>query len=508
MPETKCSAVLRSTVAFLAGAGVAAAVSLPVQPLAWTMLVGIVTIFAILFREGGRFSSVALLLLASVVGMFVMTTARAIAEKSPLSERMCYKAVVMGDVKQKGRVWRFDALVVDVRNRDVAPFMVKMSVLAEKCPLRLGDEVECSSVFERPSSYGRFDYARYLSTQGFRATTMVFGTDLRPMAFDKTGIPIFYRIRLKMLLLRKRLLSIYAANGIHGDNLAVLSAMTLGDKSLLSDDVKTAYSVSGGAHVLALSGLHMGVVFSLLMMLFGGMRLTRLHRFQMIIVVVSVWLYTLLVGMPVSALRSALMLSVMCLGSVSMRGGATADRLALAAMAVVAVSPMSLLDAGFQMSFVSVASILFFVPQVMRLFFSGKLWQNVCMRWVAGIVAVSLAAQIGVAPLTAYYFGRLPVYFLLSNFVAVPLAALLLYGGLGVLLLSAVPFLQHVLAVVLDSAVTLLSDTLRLITSLPCASIEGIHVSPFQLLLMYAVLACVYRCLYMLEPNPKIKPLC
>ena len=141
--------------------------------------------------------------------------------------------------------------------------------------------------------------------------------------------------------------------------------------------------------------------------------------------------------------------------AVANRESLSLDHLALAAFVVVAVSPMSVFDVGFQMSFIAVASILLFVPQMERLLFQSPIWQRQPMRWVSGMVTVSLAAQLGVSPLTAYYFGRFSCYFLLTNFIAIPMAMLLLYGALAMFLLSWQPVVSGLLAYGLGSAAQL-----------------------------------------------------
>lgn len=485
--------ILRFAVAFLLGAAAAYAVDLPLQPTAWMLLALIMALVVLAIKKVGRLLSVAFFLFSAVVGVYVMSCAKDEAAMAPCQDYMRYDAVVMSQPQHKGKTLRFDALILNVKGCDAEPFMVKMSMAAHRLDVKPGDAFDCISVFVRPRYVsGNFDYARYLATQGYRATTFVYAKDMMPKKISTAGLPCYYRLRLSMLGLRHKMLSMYLANGMSGDNLAVIQALTLGDKSALTSDMRTLYSVAGASHVLALSGMHLSVIFTLLMLPLARVRLTRWRLLSTAFVVALVWLYVMLVGMPLSAVRSAVMLSVLSLSVAAHRGRITWASLSAAAVVVVVTSPLSLLDVGFQMSFIAVAAILLFVPAINGVLFRGALWQCGGWRWVSAMSSVSIAAQMGVAPLTAYYFGRFSCYFLLTNFIAVPLAAFLLYGGVAMLLLQGFPLLQRLAGFALDSALTLLGDALGFIASLPMASVEGIRLSGIGVFLLYALLLSVY----------------
>lgn len=499
----------RFAVAFLIGAGIAYAVDLPLQPSAWALAVLVMAVVMLILNKGGRLLSVAFFLLSAMAGACVMNHAKTVARMNPRPDYMRYDALVMSQPERRGKTLRFDALVLRIRDCDSRPFMVKMSVAARRLDIAPGDGVDCISVFQKPrSATGNFDYARYLATQGYRATTFVYGSDLRRKKIRAADVPYYYWLRLSMLRLRHKMLSAYLSNGMTGDNLAVMQALTLGDKSAITADVRTLYSVAGASHVLALSGMHLSVIFTLLMLPVARMRLTRWRLLATALVAALVWLYVMLVGAPLSAVRSAVMLSMLSLSVASNRGRITWASLSLAAVIVVAGSPLSLLDVGFQMSFIAVAAILLFVPMIDSVLFRGCLWQRGVWRWISGVSSVSIAAQLGVAPLTAYYFGRFSCYFLLANFIAVPLAAFLLYGGVAMLLLQPFPILQRLAAFALDSALTLLSDSLRLISSLPMASVEGIRMNVLGVFISYALVLSLFFLLRRLRHyhNQLIKP--
>ena len=179
------------------------------------------------------------------------------------------------------------------------------------------------------------------------------------------------------------------------------------------------------------------------------------------------------------------MLTVYALLSLGHRDKMSVNTLAFAALVMLLVSPRSLFDIGFQMSFVAVLSILLWLPVFMGVFSERFLMEHRCVKWCWGMVAVSVAAQIGVAPLIAYYFGRFSSYFLLTNFIVIPAATLILYLSLVVLL---IPRLAYLLIYI----VTKLNAVLAYITTIPGASIDGLHPTLLQVSMVYVIILAVY----------------
>ena len=507
--KNRRSVFLRIAVPFLLGVVMASLVHLPVQPLGWGLVAVVMGLASLLLFNSGRLSSCFVCLFAFVGGAFVTTLNREYATGAPPADYMKYDAVVMSTPQRHGRVVSFDALVVDVAGRSVSPFMAKVSIAGPYTfRLGIGSGIEALSVFTMPgqikdstksgqikattSSERRFDYSRYLQTQGFRAQTFVYASDMKAKQISVSSIPVLHRLRLHLLTFRQRLLHLFSRGDVAGDNLAVISALTLGDKRMIDRHVRTVYSVSGASHVLALSGLHIAIIYTLLMLLLDGRRLFRLRIAARLLAIATVWWYVMIVGLPVSAVRSALMLSVCSVVTVANRESLFLDHLALAAFVVVAVSPMSVFDVGFQMSFIAVASILIFVPELERILFSAPIWQRYPMRWVSGMVAVSVAAQLGVTPLTVYYFGRFSCYFLFTNFIAIPMAMILIYGALTMFLLSWMPVVSGLIASALGLAAQLLNDVLRFVASLPMASIEDITINLWQAFVVYGAIILLW----------------
>jgi competence protein ComEC len=300
----------------------------------------------------------------------------------------------------------------------------------------------------------------------------------------------FDRSRSFFLEQREQLLQRYQDGGLDGDAYAVVAAMSLGDKTALTREVRSMYSVSGASHVLALSGLHLGIIYMLLSLLLPRRRWPAVSQLLSILVV---WAFVLLVGMPVSAVRSAVMLTIYGILSIGHRNKMSVNVLAFTALVMLMWNPAWLFDVGFQMSFMAVWAILLFVPLFTSVFSDQYYMEHPWVAKVWGMVAVSIAAQLGVAPLIAYYFGQFSTCFLLTNFLVVPAAFIILCLSIAVLLF---PPLAYLLLYIVNG----LNASLNTIATFPGASIGNLHPTILQVVLIYVLIVCCYLLIERIKP--------
>ena len=264
--------------------------------------------------------------------------------------------------------------------------------------------------------------------------------------------------------------------------------MTLGYKEDLSEEVEEQYSVSGASHVLALSGLHVGilcmVIGGFLNLLLPGIRLRWLRGVGMII---GVWLFVWLVEMPVSAIRAATMCTLFIIGNFLTRVGFAMNTLAVTAFFMLLFQPFNLFDVGFQMSFVAVASILL----LQRMFYDMlPRISNPVLRYGWEITTLSIAAQVGVAPLILFYFSRFSVYFLLTNLWVIPLTWLIVALSLPFLLSALLPWewLHSVFALLLEWLIGLMNKGVEWLHLLPGAAWDNWSPSIWMVGLLYGAM--------------------
>lgn len=426
-------------------------------------------------------SAVILLCMATLGGLRSSSVRQAHQRVEWPDDFVRYEAVVVSETAEKPKTVGMDVIITDDGRR------LKCYVAKDKhsMQLKVGDRLQLCSRIERNSDWriGTFDYRRYLEVHGFSGQTFVRHGDWQLLPNSWQGLTWWERIKLKFLCFRHTLLGRYRQMGANGDQYAVIAAMTLGDKSAMTQELKEVYAINGASHVLALSGLHLGIIYMILSLMVMGRRFRLVSQ---VLIVLSIWAFVLMVGMSPSVVRSAVMISIYALLSLANRNRASLNALALAALIMLLISPDSLFDVGFQFSFLALLAILTIQPLMEGLVSVKYLLDRPLLRWLWGLVTVSLAAQIGVAPMIAYYFGRFSTYFILTNLLVVPATSVILYLALASLLIPVVGVLLVQIVGWLNNCLSLMA------THLPYASIEGLHPSPLQTTLVYVIIISIY----------------
>lgn len=210
----------------------------------------------------------------------------------------------------------------------------------------------------------------------------------------------------------KHAVKLYDEAGMDGEGAAIVEAMTIGEKSGLSKSLKDSYSHAGVSHVLALSGFHLTVIYFLLnILLLGRVTIRKWRWISRIVIILFVWAFTIMSGMPPSLVRSALMCSIMLLSSVFGLSGTSLASCAFAALVMLVFNPLMLMDVGFRLSFISVVGIcLVGVP--LSFVFNTR---NMLLNSVWGTISITIACTLFTAPLVAYHFGYFSLCSLFSN---------------------------------------------------------------------------------------------
>ncbi len=334
-----------------------------------------------------------------------------------------------------------------------------------------------------------FNYRRWLMSHGIVARTYVGGGKWHRALVALNKLSGVQRARIRFCRYRNLLLEKYRNSGLSDNAYAIVAAMTFGDKTTLTKDLRETFSISGASHILALSGMHLGLIYSLLSLIF--IRYPRdiyMHAF----ILTVVWGYVLMVGMSASVVRSAIMLTLFTLLTILMCTKVSLNTLGISALLQLGFSPLSLWDISLEMSFLAVLGILLVNIVLEGLLPMRYLMKHRWIRWSLTMVIVSISAQILVAPLVLYYFGRFSLYFLLSNFIAIPMAMCIIYSSLFVWCASLWPWLQMQVISALEWETKALTDALGWVASLPGANIDNVCVNGWQLALMYVFIALLY----------------
>lgn len=351
----------------------------------------------------------------------------------------------------------------------------------------MGDLLLVQTTVTRGDTLGDFDYGRYLRLQGLVGSAWAYRRN-----WQIIGHQPIRGIRATAERCQQWLHQRYAALGIRDHELGILSALTLGYREELDQRVQQSFSASGAMHILAVSGLHTGIVWGLIVFLLtlGGLikPLYEQRLWQTILTIltlIALWTYAFVTGLSPSVMRSAWMVTIIEIGWLFHRKSVGINTLAAAAVMILLINPLALWSVSFQLSFAAVASLILV---------GGWLQQHIVLRgkvlqYLGGLLIMSFAAQIGTLPLTLHYFGQTSNYFALTNWVVIPAAFVLLLLGMGSLAMS-----WCVVGEWLAEAAQWCTHALRLfvewIEGLPFATAH-IELSAISMGFGYGAIACV-----------------
>ena len=350
----------------------------------------------------------------------------------------------------------------------------------------MGDVLLVETQVRRGGKSGKFDYGLYLRRQGIVGTCWALRRNWQLIGHEDD-------MGLKGLAKRSQyfLYQQYRKMGIEGQELGIISALTLGYREDLDKDVQRAFSASGAMHVLAVSGLHTGIVWGIVMwiltlgVLYKPLWEDKFRRWLLnISTIVLIWAYAFLTGLSPSVMRSALMLTFWALSSLLEQQTSRWNPLLAAAVVILIVNPLALWSVSFQLSFAAVAGIMLFGSSMQQAVVSkGRVWQS-----VSRLLIVSLAAQLGTMPLTLHYFGQTSNYFALTNLIVVPMAGILLSLGFSTLAMSWCAVGEW-LGWATKWCTWLLNQAVQWIESLPYSTTH-MHLSEWGVIGLYGAIIC------------------
>lgn len=341
-----------------------------------------------------------------------------------------------------------------------------------------GDILLCHTVFPAYKPTGNpdvLDYNKYLFYQSISSTAYIPANK-----WKRVGKNTSFSVITAAHKCRNFLLNIYEKQNIKKQNLAVLAALTLGDKQHLDPDIKMAYSASGAMHILAVSGLHVGIIYAILyLFLFPLRKRNNNALISSIIILVALWIYAFITGLSPSVLRATIMFSVILIGKASGRKSYIYNTIALSAFFLLIYNPFYLFHVGFQLSYSAVLAIVFIQPKLYRLFYMP----NKILDYIWGLISVSIAAQIGTFICALFYFHQFSTYFLLTNLIVIPMATIILYSAALFFLFAFIPFIPQCLALILNAELSILNAFVKWIEHLPL-SIIPCFINKYQAILL------------------------
>lgn len=351
-------------------------------------------------------------------------------------------------------------------------------------PLEYGDEILITNnmnYIESNRNPNQFDYKNYLNLNQIN-----YQIYLKPSDYINTGKKkgnLLFAFSQKM---RQTLYKYLAQNGVEGKQLKVASALLLGYKENLDKDLQKSYASAGAMHVLAVSGLHVGILYLLLSKIFSLFKRLKKTRFLIALLIIAfLWFYALMTGLSASVMRATTMFSFIVIGDRLLNQKVSIyNTLAISAIVLLVINPYIVYQVGFQLSYAAVLGIVYLQPKLNKLIYS----RYRIVRAIWAITCVSIAAQIATFPLSLHYFHQFPTYFFVSNLVVIPAAFLVFY--LGVFLFVTAPFggLSLVIGKLINGIIWFLNEAVYLTESLPTSVMKEIEFSVFETYLLYGII--------------------
>jgi len=327
---------------------------------------------------------------------------------------------------------------------------------------------------------GSFDYKRYSLFQEITHQVYLTPIDFVTLPGKDTKAYksfIFKSRRWTISVMRKYI------NGEEEQSLA--EALLIGYKDDLDKNLVQSYSNTGVVHVIAISGLHLGIIYWLLLFITKSLKRKQVRWLRFIIIIAVLWGFSLLAGAQPSVLRSAVMFTAIALSTVLDKRTSIYNTLCMSAFLLLCCNPFWLWDVGFQLSYAAVLSIIiFFKPIHSWLYFPNKI---VDFFWK--LIAVSLAAQILTLPISLFHFHQFPVLFLLANLLAVPLSSLILIGEILLCVLQFIPPVANILGLLLQGLIQFMNYSIVQLDNVSFAVWDGLSISAFQAIILTALIA-------------------
>ena len=453
------------------------------------VLIGIFTVIILIFsdrfpRLSGFCLSLAFVLAGAASYRIQMDRVRV---EWPSHYRI-YHGVLNSYPLERDRSYRLDVTLSDsvYIGKNIYLYLPKDSVVPTLEP---GQKIVFDGRINKPSSEGAgFDYESYLLSHGISGTLRVQSKDWKVLPADGTE-----SLRIRAVRFRRNVIRKYREWGLDGNALAVVSAVSLGEKRALSDNLREVYSTSGVSHVLAVSGLHVGIMCWFLYLLFPAFLFRKVEWLRQLIVLGVLWAYAFAIGFPVSITRTLIMFSIVAVCRAIQREGSALNSLGIAAIIMLAANPSALFDMSFQLSFSAVLFIVTVTPIMLGIYEP----RNPVGRYVWRVLVLSFAAQIGTAPIIMYHFSGFSTYVMLANLFVVPVMFVIVSLSMSLWIIGWFPSLSCLVVGALSWLIDVMTALLTRISALPHALLELSLRNGWNIFFFYAVVILI--CLWYRE---------
>jgi len=376
------------------------------------------------------------------------------------------------------------------QNQTAGKLLLRLTKMPEAQGLLIGEKIlikKSLSTINPPKNPYQFDYKKYLEDQGVFKQVSINQNEflkLKSRSFRLTSWAQRFRIKVRSSLEK---------SGFNPTDIGMINALILGQRNGISQELLTNYTRAGAIHILAISGLHVGILLAILNVLLKPLdRIKQSRSFKLLISLVVLWAFAIIAGLSPSVVRAVTMFSAVALRLFGKRSSNLIQNLIISIFVLLLIRPKYLFEIGFQLSYLAVFAIVFIQPIL------NKLWQPywVFIRYFWQLFTVSVAAQIGVLPLSLFYFHQFPGLFFVSNLVIVPLLGCLLCTGILLIFLSLITRVPAVFVDYFGQLIELMNNFVSWIANQESFVFHNIAFSTLQLLVSYGFLLFLIRWIY------------
>ncbi len=401
-----------------------------------------------------------------------------------------YTAIVRSSPESKTKSWKVEVEVESVKASRWQPTTGRVLLYVSKkvgtIDWRYGDRLMIKGspiLLKSPANPGEFDFKRFLSFKNIYHQQFVLPDQIKLLSrADYKGFVYYSHLARKWALAKTN-------QYILGDQQrAIAAALVLGVTEGINTDLQNAYSASGAMHVLAVSGLHVGIIYAILLLLLKPLNRYAWSRWVVAIIsLICLWVFAFVTGLSPSVMRAVVMFSFVAIARPFGQRTNIYNTLAASAFVLLLYNPYLVMSVGFQLSYLAVLGIVYLQRPIYNL------WEveNWLGDWVWQITCVSIAAQIATFSLGLLYFHQFPVYFLISNLFVIPLSTAVLVGGILLLAVSFFSPLAGVIGKLLTGLIYGLNWTVIRTEELPFSLISNVHITTLQCWLLMAVLGSI-----------------
>ena len=410
--------------------------------------------------------------------------------KNTIEETNSIRAIVTSALKPNAKYNKYFISLSHFNDSVTSGKMLLYVPKINTTKLSTGDEIWLkNSVYPIPKAFNpyQFDYANYLEKQNVYHQIYTRENQIKIIQTHKNFD--FYIEKL-----RNNLSKSFDIHDFEPKTKAIIDALILGQRLELDKETIADYSNAGVIHILAISGLHISIIYFFIVFLLKPLKRVRFGaEIQLLIVLAILWLFAFLTGLPASVTRAVTLFSFISIGNYFNQPKAIYNALAISAFLILLINPNAIFDVGFQLSYAAVLSIVLFQPFYKKFYFT----ENKIGIYFIDTILVSLAAQIGVLPLSLYYFNQLPLLFLFANLIIIPLSSLVLIVGIVILPLNYVfPSIAVFLGNILEYSIQFMNNYIHWIAQFKSGIITNISFSGWLTFSMYLVIIALIYGLY------------